>query len=84
MSGFNLSQMSVLAYCNGYTNWHIKADKNTRADLLTPGFFAKASNMVEVGDRMTCSLTNGHMDLIVTDSNATLIRFAILHEVFWS
>jgi hypothetical protein len=42
-----LSDLSVLAYANNFTQWHYKT---TDESVLTMGYFNKSSNMMNVND----------------------------------
>ena len=43
---FQLTDLSVLAYANGFTQWHYRTDDRT----VGPGYFDEASDMVRPGD----------------------------------
>ena len=46
---YDSSNLSALAYANGFTLWHYKtADPDT--DIDTSGYFDEAANMLRVGD----------------------------------
>jgi hypothetical protein len=85
MSEFSLRHLSVMHYANGFTEWHFRAYNFTRAQLLIAKFFDQAADMFKVGDKIVCTLTNGHVELIVTATGfKEAVSVAILHEVFWS
>ncbi len=55
---FALRNLSVLAYAQGFTLWHYKAEDELESVSLS-GFFDPAADMVSAGDMMMVSATNG-------------------------
>ena len=49
--------LSVLAYAQGFTLWHYRTDKP--GEVLAPGFFNDAVDMLAVGDQITASGAGG-------------------------
>jgi|DEB0MinimDraft_3_1074331.scaffolds.fasta_scaffold02622_8 hypothetical protein len=48
---YEARNLSVLAYANGFTLWHY-ATFDQMADVLAPGYFADADNMLRTGDHI--------------------------------
>ena len=48
-----LSDLSVLAYANNFTQWHYKTEDNS---VLTAGYFNTASDMMNVNDIIIASV----------------------------
>jgi hypothetical protein len=57
--GFAVSHLSVLAYANGFTLWHYKAEGHRQADVIAPGFFQPAAGMLTSGDMVMVSAKDG-------------------------
>jgi hypothetical protein len=55
---FNASNLTALAYGNGFTLWHYTTVDDAIADINTSGYFDEASDMLKVRDV-----------IIVVDSN---------------
>ena len=51
------SQLSVLAYANGFTLWHCKA--GSVADASAPGYFNGAADLLASGDLILVSAPDG-------------------------
>ena len=60
---FSLRQLSVLAYANGFTLWHYKAE--ACGGVTEAGFFDAASGMLAPGDLMMVSAGDGARMLCV-------------------
>jgi hypothetical protein len=56
---FAIRNLSVLAYANGFTLWHYKADGDSLARVQAPDFFADAADMLANGDMMMVSADEG-------------------------
>jgi hypothetical protein len=63
---FSVRNLSVLAYANGFTLWHYKAESDVLEYISGRGFFAAASDMLTVGDIMMISASDGARLLCVT------------------
>ncbi len=55
---FNIANLSVLAYANGFTLWHYKTP-DAPANMAGPGYFNHVSDMFHVGDMVLCNLGVG-------------------------
>ena len=55
---FAIRNLSVLAYAQGFTLWHYKADETLR-QLAEPGFFDQAADVLTSGDLMMVSAADG-------------------------
>ena len=62
---FSLRNLSVLAYANGFTLWHYKAEPVDQPSLATPSFFAEAGDMLAGGDMMMVTSREGARMLCV-------------------
>ncbi len=62
---FSLRNLSVLAYANGFTLWHYKADAADHPQAGTPDFFAQAGDMLAGGDMMMVTSREGARVLCV-------------------
>ncbi len=61
---FSLRNLSVLAYANGFTLWHYKAE--TLARVRQAGFFADAADLIAVGDMVMLTGAEGGTIATVT------------------
>jgi hypothetical protein len=52
---FNIANLSVLAYANGFTLWHYTTP-DAPADVAQEGYFNHASDMFHVGDMLLTNL----------------------------
>lgn len=62
---FSASDLSVLAYANGFTHWHYRT-RDGLADLLSGPrpYFAAAGELLRAGDQITATLIGaGRVDL---------------------
>jgi len=74
-----LTDLSVLTYANNFTQWHYKTvDKS----VLTPGYFNKASSMMNVNDIVIANVNiDGTSDTgfyVVTDITSGVVTVAAL------
>jgi hypothetical protein len=65
--GFALRNLSVLAYAQGFTLWHYKADHGLENTGMS-GFFDPAAEMFAAGDMMLVSAKDGGRMLCITPS----------------
>jgi hypothetical protein len=56
---FSLRNLSVLAYANGFTLWHYKADPADHLHAGMQDFFAEAGDMLAGGDMLMVSSREG-------------------------
>ena len=63
---FTLRNLSVLAYANGFTLWHYKAETLARARQA--GFFADAADLIAAGDMVMLTGAEGGTIATVTGS----------------
>jgi hypothetical protein len=70
---FQIRNLSVLAFANGFTLWHYKTAKNELRYVSGPGFFNDASDMITTGDMMMISGPDGakFVAMNVEDGNVT-------------
>lgn len=58
---YNSFQLSVLAYANGFTQWHYRTD-DTVEEVSRTGYFA-GSDMLRRGDHVLANCSNGNVAL---------------------
>ena len=63
---FTLRNLSVLAYANGFTLWHYKAE--ALAPARQAGFFADAADLIAAGDMVMLTGAEGGTIATVTGS----------------
>ena len=56
---FTVRFLSVVDYAQGWTGWVYKSPNQTVAEILSPGFFSNAVDMMAHGDLLTISGTDG-------------------------
>lgn len=71
---FEIRNLSVLAYANGFTLWHYKAGKCPLATVAGANFFASGTDMLAVGDLIMVSAADGARILCVTLSDLETVR----------
>lgn len=69
---YNQHNLSVLAYANGFTLWHY-GTADDGVNLIAPGYFNAASDMLRIGDMMLANCTIGRATgaVIITVSAVT-------------
>lgn len=68
--GFAVRHLSVLAYANGFTLWHYKADAPL-AEAGAPDFFTSAADLLGTGDILMLSAQDGAQVLAVAEGART-------------
>lgn len=63
---FAIRNLSVLAYANGFTLWHYRTPGRV-IDTVDVNYFAKASDMLTVGDIVMVSGPEGALQLVVSN-----------------
>jgi hypothetical protein len=63
---FAIRNLSVLAYANGFTLWHYKANKDTLDTVSSGNYLADASDMLTQGDLIMTTAADGARILCVT------------------
>jgi hypothetical protein len=67
---FSVRNLSVLAYANGFTLWHYKAQAEDTARVGQEGYFNDAGDMLAGGDMMMVSARDGgRMLCMVADAS---------------
>ena len=70
---FDIKDLGVLAYAHGFTLWFYKTD-DPADSVQEPGYFAGASDMLRVGDRIAGSTADRRaLDLVVSRNDARSI-----------
>ncbi len=59
MQSLSLNNLSVLAYANGFTLWHLKYQKNGKELINKPDFFNGAFDLVRTGDLIVVVCLDG-------------------------
>jgi hypothetical protein len=67
---FTIRNLSVLAYANGFTQWHYRDNSDSVLDIDCPNYFGNASDMFAVGDLIIISCDEGVMMRAVSHSTA--------------
>jgi hypothetical protein len=67
---FTIRNLSVLAYANGFTLWHYKAEGDLLDTIGRYGFFAGADDMFARGDLMMVSAADGARVLCLMPSES--------------
>lgn len=74
MADFAIRNLSVLAYAQGFTQWHYRGNRTVAAptrlaEMLAPGFFNSAVDMIAVGDHIHISALDGGGILSVAEAS---------------
>lgn len=56
---FALNRLSVVAYADGFTLWHYRAEGDSAAAIGATGYFAPAAHMMHPGDMVITALPTG-------------------------
>ena len=64
-AAFRMSNLSVLAFCNRFTQWHYKAEGSIN-ETRAPGFFDLASDMLDQSDMVIVTGSDGARMVCVT------------------
>ena len=56
---FAARNLSVLAYANGFTLWHCKAQKDSVDEVVSNNYFREAADMLTAGDLVMVTASNG-------------------------
>lgn len=67
MPAFAIRNLSVLAYAQGFTQWHMK-HPGLLAEALAPGYFNPASDMIAPRDMILISAFDGGAQVFVHGS----------------
>ncbi|MBW4090791.1 MAG: hypothetical protein HIU82_06750 [Proteobacteria bacterium] len=62
---FTMRNLSVLAYANGFTLWHYRAEKDLLAHVGGADFLTDAGDMLAAGDIVMISAADGARILCV-------------------
>ena len=68
---FVARNLSVLAYAQGFTLWHYKAEEGVE-DACKPDYFRDAGDLLAQGDMMLVSAPNGGRVLFATPGQGQL------------
>ena len=74
---FTLRNLSVLAYAQGFTLWHYKAEEDPLAIVGARDFFAGASDLIAFGDMLMVSAIDGARLLAVSAAGEQVIVTAL-------
>ena len=70
---FAVRNLSVLAYANGFTLWHYKAEAEALGAVAAGGFFEPAAGMMVAGDILMVSASDGARVLVLASSGPVLL-----------
>lgn len=72
-------EFSVLAYANGFTDWHYR-HRGALFEVILPGFFNGAKDMARTGDTLTITADDGVMKVFtrVIDGQVSIHELASL------
>lgn len=78
---FNIRNLSVLSYANGFTLWFYRGD--AIASVVEPGFFDPAADMLRKGDAILASAEDDGVLLHVAAAEGTVVvkPFSLLSAV---
>lgn len=65
--------LSVLAYANGFTLWHYKAQAEETAIVASSGYFNGAGDMLATGDMVMISASDGGRILCVLSDGDVVV-----------
>jgi len=74
---FAISDLSVLAYAQGFTLWHYKARANQLSSIGLKGYFDQAADMLADGDMMMVSSPEGGRMLCVASCQTHVVTAAL-------
>ena len=63
---FQNKYLSMMAYCNGFTQWHYDEKEKTVIDVCYSNYFGNVSSLMNVGDIIILNASNGTAYLCVT------------------
>lgn len=70
---FQIRNLSVLAYANGFTHWHYRANRDNVLDIESPNYFLDAADMLVIGDTIIISCDAGVMMRAVNHSSVVSV-----------
>lgn len=77
---FRLKDLGVLAYARGFTYWYYRTEQTAQA-VMAPDYFADASDMLRVSDRITGSTRDRKaLDLVVTKNDGKGVHVEVVGE----
>lgn len=68
---FQNKNLSVIAYANGFTLWHYKANETVSA-LTTSGYFSSVKTLMSTGDMILINGSNGSTIKVITVSDGVV------------
>ena len=79
VNDFAIRNLSVLSYAQGFTSWHYR-HKGALAEVLAPGFFNPAADMLADGDMMMISAnkSGAHVLLMKESHHAPQVDVAVM------
>jgi hypothetical protein len=75
---FDVQKLSVLAYANGFTLWHYRNDADTRAAMLSAGYFDQSAHLLRRGDMLLTRASDSFAILHVTANTGTAVTVAAI------
>ena len=77
MLGFAVHNLSVLAYANGFTLWHYKAEPGGLDAAVEQSFFNEAADLLAGGDMVMVSAPEGGRMLCVAGGQAGVLTLPL-------
>jgi len=68
---FQNKNLSVIAYANGFTLWHYKANETLSA-ITTSGYFSSLKNLMNTGDIILINGSNGSTIKVISISEGVV------------
>jgi hypothetical protein len=67
---YTSTDLSVLAYANGYTLWHYKSSADAQATIAAANYFNGATDMVRVGDTVLVQDSGNDITVMRVSANS--------------
>ena len=77
---YHASDLSVLAYANGFTLWHYEA-RDLIADLTAPTYFDPADDLFRRGDRIEAVASDAMVALCVVHCEPGTVRVVAMSPI---
>lgn len=75
----DLRNLSVLAYANGFTQWHYRADNNRIEDFIDTDFWQGAGDLLEPGHIIFVTSPNFCLQIAILQGKQNM-HFAIIQS----
>jgi hypothetical protein len=82
--GFQLRNLSVLNYANGFTSWHYRVEApSSLISVLPTGFFSPTTDLIAHGDLVTISAPDGIAQGAFACDKPGIIQLYLLSKVLF-